>query len=634
MNGPGTGQVIERQIGSKPASRIDRCLIAGHRSGGFVGTTAATAPPLLLSGAATGFGTRGFGGKSVFDSGTQVDSSQVDHSTAHERDAEGNAYGHIAREHTLREKLTLFKTRLMTSAGTLPLSGTLAGAFIHGERANYLRAAGGMAVLSLGLLGLGLGALIAPHTKTEPVVLAADATPRLLVETLSPPASAASRQTAAVAKPADAEKAETPADEMTVASLPPADDQLTGEEAAPVQAEAAAPVSPEEVTHTVKLGSGDTLMGILTDEGASRDDAHMAIAALRSHYDPRKLRAGQELSLTFEEWPRETDLTAHEDEEAPQNTLLSVAIKTDVDRHVEVMRAADGTYKGEEVLAELTKGRVQARATIDSSLFLAAAEAGIPPAITVELIRMYSYSVDFQREIRVGDSFEVFFERDYDENGAPVREGDVLYASMTVGGKTHKLWRYDPGDGNWDYFDENGQSMKKFLMKTPIDGARISSNFGKRRHPILGYTKLHSGTDFAAPTGTPIYAAGDGTVEMSRRYGGYGNYVRLRHANGYQTAYAHMNGFARGIREGRRVKQGQVIGYVGTTGRSTGPHLHYEVIVNGKKVNPRTIRVPTGRKLAKNELSQFKLAQADINRQMAAAPDLTKIAKAEIAAED
>lgn len=586
-------------------------------------------------------------GVSLFDSGTRVDDSSRNGNAAYWRAAEDTVWPqHTPKwQRSLKERLHTFKERLMASAGYLAVPGTASA----GERSRYLKAAAGMAGLSLALLGIGLGALIAPYATSEPAILAADATPKLLVEDLRPQEEGSNQVAAssgdassvapltlkldapvqtAQAQPEAASGTETSETQTASTQIT---DELLGADMAPGMAEPATPVTPERITRTVAVGRGDTLMGVLVGKGAVREDAHMAIAAMRSHYDPRKLRAGQELELTFEEWPREADATANSDEEAPSNTLLSMAIKTDVDRQVAVHRMADGTYKGEEIVTELKTGFVQAKATIDSSLFLAANDAGIPPAITVELIRMYSYDIDFQREIRVGDSFEVFFARDYDENGVAVREGQVLYAAMTVGGKKRQLWRFDPGDGNWDYFDQNGQSMKKFLMKTPIDGARISSNFGRRKHPILGYTKLHSGTDFAAPTGTPIYAAGDGTVEMARRYGGYGNYVRIRHANGYKTAYAHMNGYARGIKEGRRVKQGQVIGYVGTTGRSTGPHLHYEVMVNGKKTNPLKIRVPTGRKLAKAELKKFAAAQQDINLKMAAAPELTKVAKADIA---
>ena len=229
------------------------------------------------------------------------------------------------------------------------------------------------------------------------------------------------------------------------------------------------------------------------------------------------------------------------------------------------------------------------------------------------------------------DALEVLFTRSFDEDGKPVREGDVMFADLTVAGKSQKLWRYTPKDGTWDYFDEHGQSMKKFLMRTPIDGARLSSTFGMRKHPILGYSKLHSGVDFAAPRGTPIYAAGDGVITRANRFSSYGNYISIRHANGYETAYAHLNGFARGIKSGTRVRQGQVIGYVGTTGRSTGPHLHYEVHVHGKKVNPMKIKVPTGQKLAAADLKDFNAARARINAQIASAPLVTPVETAKLA---
>ena len=168
-------------------------------------------------------------------------------------------------------------------------------------------------------------------------------------------------------------------------------------------------------------------------------------------------------------------------------------------------------------------------------------------------------------------------------------------------------------DGLTDFYDANGEAARKFLMKTPINGARLSSHYGKRKHPVLGYTKLHKGTDFAAPRGTPIYAAGNGVIERASRWSSYGNYIRIRHANGYKTAYAHLNGYAKGIKSGKRVKQGDVIGYVGTTGRSTGPHLHYEVLVNGKQVNAMRLDLPTGRKLTGDMLEQFKAEKARID---------------------
>ena len=197
---------------------------------------------------------------------------------------------------------------------------------------------------------------------------------------------------------------------------------------------------------------------------------------------------------------------------------------------------------------------------------------------------------------------------------------------MVLSGKPVRRYRYTPKSGVTDYFDEKGQSVRKTLMRTPIDGARLSSGYGMRKHPILGYSRMHKGVDFAAPRGTPIYAAGDGVVEMAGRNGGYGNYVRLRHTGSYKTAYAHMRGFAKGIRAGVRVKQGQVIGYVGTTGRSTGPHLHYEVMVDNKQTNPRSIKLPSGETLKGADLKAYEVARQDIDRRREAALTRTQIA--------
>lgn len=484
--------------------------------------------------------------------------------------------------------------------------------------------------LSLGMAAVAIGSLATPQVRVDVPVAALQTNVRIIA---SLPAISDAAQETSSAAPTIAPQQDTTADiQGSFFSNPLADEVIVAPAAsAPFNFTTAYALVTQEIRRTVNeavsVGRGDTLMGLLTNAGALRMDAYNAIAAMTPLYDPRKLRAGQELLLSFNE-------TMQDNEDGISEiirTLTSITMKTDVDREIAIHRVEDGAYNGLELIAELETGNVRARGTINSSLFLAANDAGVPAAITIELIRMYSYDIDFQREIRQGDTFEVLFTRDYDENGTPVREGDVLYASMNVGGKERRLWRYKPADGgNWDYFDEQGRSMRKFLMKTPIDGARISSSFGNRRHPILGYTRLHSGTDFAAPTGTPIYAAGNGTIELAQRNGGYGNYVRIRHANGYQTAYAHMHRFGRGIRKGIRVRQGQIIGYVGTTGRSTGPHLHYEVVHNGRKVNPQRIRVPTGRSLGQSELALFEAARAEINALIAQAPAPTRLAKAEI----
>jgi len=264
---------------------------------------------------------------------------------------------------------------------------------------------------------------------------------------------------------------------------------------------------------------------------------------------------------------------------------------------------------------------------IKSSLFEAGAAAGIPPAVLVELIRAYSYDVDFQREIRQGDSFEVLYEQVKDDNGEVVHPGKIVYAELVLGDKATRIFRFTPKSGFTDFFHETGQSVRRALLRTPIDGARISSRFGKRRHPVLGYTKMHKGLDFAAARGTPIYAAGNATVEMAGRNGSFGNYIRLRHTGVYKTAYAHLKSIARGVRVGARVKQGQVIGYVGTTGRSTGPHLHYEVHVNGRQVNPLSVKLPAGEKLKGKELENFRLARSKVERTYARLNGVTRVAQ-------
>ena len=518
------------------------------------------------------------------------------------------------------ERFTSNQTPYFTSVSTLGLRG------------QWSAASTAVGALSLGMATIAVGSLLLPQTQSAQPVAAKQSIVRIIA---SPPPAPLPREIALTQPEQSAiVDDETSSVQTSLFSNPFAsalEEAVAATPNAPFSFDAAYSYVTDDirrsVTETITVGRGDTLMALLTDAGALRLDAYNAIDAMKPLYDPRKLRAGQELEVSFDETVREND----EAQSEIVRQLTSITMKTDVDREVAIHRSQDGAYSGLELIAELETGNVRARGTINSSLFLAAAEAGVPAAITVELIRMYSYDIDFQREIRQGDTCEVFFTRDYDENGDAVREGDVLYAAMNVGGKERRLWRHEPSDGgNWDYFDEQGRSMRKFLMKTPIDGARISSNFGNRRHPILGYTRLHAGTDFAAPTGTPIYAAGNGTIEMAQRNGSFGNYVRIRHANGYQTAYAHMNGYGRGIRKGVRVRQGQVIGYVGTTGRSTGPHLHYEVIHNGNKVNPQRIRVPTGRTLSGDALRGFQEARASIDTLMAEAPPLTRVAEADI----
>ncbi len=374
------------------------------------------------------------------------------------------------------------------------------------------------------------------------------------------------------------------------------------------------PVPPVPITTAVEVKSGDSLMQVLTAAGIERRQAHSAIESLRSVYDPRRLRVGDELRLKF--------APPADGEEQAQLQFVGLTLPLAFDRDVAVRLRADGSFSAEEVEKSLDKQTERAVGEINSSLFVDGSDAGIPAAVLVELIRIYSFDVDFQREIQPGDRFELMFDRFYDKTGAPVSDGAIRYAKLTLRGKELPLYRYTTSDGDPDYFNADGESVRKALMRTPIDGARLSSRFGKRRHPILGYTRLHAGVDFAAPSGTPIYAAGNGVVEAIGRNGGYGNYVRLRHNSTYHTAYAHLKGYARGLKKGTRVRQGQVIGYVGSTGRSTGPHLHYEVHRDRKQINPLTLKLPSGEKLAGKRLAEFQTHRERIDRVFTAAADV------------
>lgn len=377
----------------------------------------------------------------------------------------------------------------------------------------------------------------------------------------------------------------------------------------------------EEMTKTVSVKKGDTLMKVLTRAGADPAESYQAIAALSEVFDPRNLKIGQEIMLDFEPVENATE------GQTPTASLIRVALNEDVDRQLAAIRNPGAGFTAQETVLALDKKLVRTGGIIQNSLFLSAAQAGIPTKTIVDLISIFSYDVDFQREIQPGDSFEVYFERFTDEDGNVLKEGAIHWASMTLSGKEISVYRFKTSDdGHTDYYDAKGRSVKKTLMRTPINGARLTSGFGTRKHPTLGYTKKHHGVDFGARSGTPIMAAGNGTVEVAGRNGGYGNYIRIRHNSEYKTAYAHMRKFAKGIRKGTRVKQGQVIGYVGTTGRSTGPHLHYEVVKNGRKINPLSVKLPAGRKLGGKMLAAFRTHSSRISQEVASAPLETQLA--------
>ena len=250
---------------------------------------------------------------------------------------------------------------------------------------------------------------------------------------------------------------------------------------------------------------------------------------------------------------------------------------------------------------------------ITNSLYQSALSLKMKPNIIIEFARLYGFQVDFQRDIWKNDSFQIIYEEFLNKDGEVIETGNIIFANLNLQNQDLKLYRHEYEKNKIDYFDENGKSMRKTLMKTPINGARLSSSFGKRKHPILGFTKMHTGTDFAAPTGTPILASGDGLVVRAQWCGGGGNCVKIKHNRVYQTIYAHMSKFGRGIKKGARVKQGQIIGYVGSTGLSTGPHLHYEVIENGRKINSQKLKLPSGKILKGNQRKVFEVNKIKID---------------------
>ena len=269
-------------------------------------------------------------------------------------------------------------------------------------------------------------------------------------------------------------------------------------------------------------------------------------------------------------------------------------------------------FEKKTIITNLNKKIVFKEGKIIQSLYKTAVDLNIKPNIIIEFARIYGFQVDFQRDIRKNDNFQIMYEVFQDDNGKVFETGNILFADLKLSGTNNSLYYFNK-KGSEGHFDQNGKSVEKALMKTPINGARLSSAFGMRKHPIDGYNKMHRGTDFAAPSGTPIMASGSGLITRARWCGGGGNCIKIKHNSTYETIYAHMKNFAKGIKEGVRVKQGQVIGYVGSTGKSTGPHLHYEVIVNAKKINSQTLKLPSGKILKDNDRKIFEVAKIKLN---------------------
>ena len=360
---------------------------------------------------------------------------------------------------------------------------------------------------------------------------------------------------------------------------------------------------PYRWTKTHVIESGDALGLVMEETGLSGDDYLAALRAIKEKVDPTDIRPGHKVITTLSR-------LGHED------NVLQVAYVFDSLKSVVVQQDGD-TWSAETIEQPLELKTRAATTTIENSIYGSLGKVGVPDGIINRMIKAYSWTVDFQRDIWGGEEVELLFETKETEDGEYIRSHRLLYANLRLRDKDLPIYLYEKDEGFPNFFEPNGVSIKRALMKTPVDGARISSGFGMRTHPVLGYNKMHKGLDFAAPTGTPIYAAGDGIVERANRFGSYGNYIRIRHNDTFKTAYAHLSRFGKGIKRGTRVKQGQIIGYVGNTGRSTGPHLHYEVIKNGQKVNPHSVDLPLGEEIRGAQLREFQREIAKYNAKFA-----------------
>ena len=367
------------------------------------------------------------------------------------------------------------------------------------------------------------------------------------------------------------------------------------------------PLSAKSRMIEFKLQDGDNLGPLLQKNGLSGGESYQITKAFSEVYKPRNLRAGQTFQIHF-----------------IGNDFDHLSFKPNIETSVFVSQHHDG-LKARKLAHEFKYETVVANALIENSLYLDATRLGVPDKVVAQFANIYEYSVDFQRDIQPGDAFEMFFEIARDRKGNVIKAGDLLYTSFSPRGKKSDYYLFEDSKGRENFYDIKGKTAKRKLRATPINGARLSSRFGKRRHPILGYRKMHAGVDFAAPRGTPILAAGSGTVERANRYGSYGNYIRIRHTDGYKTAYAHLSKFARGVRAGKYVRQDQVIGYVGTTGRSTGPHLHYEVHLNGKKINPRRLSQLSGKPLSKLKMPAFEVRRKEIDELRASSDSINAV---------
>jgi murein DD-endopeptidase MepM/ murein hydrolase activator NlpD len=371
-----------------------------------------------------------------------------------------------------------------------------------------------------------------------------------------------------------------------------------------------------ERVHMVK--KGDTVTSILRDQGATPDEAKAIAATLGARGRDGGLKEGEKLRILMAPaapGPGQR-LQPYRVIVANDTAVEAVAALSDLGKYVAVDVTSMNSVTETAEASDDDDDDDGTGVRLYQSIYETAMRNKVPPTVIEDMVRIYSYDVDFQRKVQPGDSFDVFYAGE-DEGSAITEKTEVLYAALTVGGETKKYYRFQtPDDAVVDYYDETGKSAKKFLVRKPVNNAIMRSGFGSRRHPILGYVKMHTGVDWATAYGTPIFASGNGVVEIASWEGGYGNYVKLKHNNGYETAYGHMSAFAKGLEVGKRVRQGQVIGFVGSTGQSTGAHVHYEILVNGRFVDPMRIKLPRGRSLDGPLMASFEKERDRLDAQM------------------
>ena len=350
----------------------------------------------------------------------------------------------------------------------------------------------------------------------------------------------------------------------------------------------------------LKARNGDSIQRILYDQKISPSEVNNVISALRREYNVGTLRNDQKVYLVVKR-------------EKNGNFVSRLTVNIDNITTVHVFLNKDNVYETKRVTKILTKKNHLVETTIDRGIYRTAKQSGIENSVVAQFARLYGFEVDFQRDLKKNDKIKIFYERYLDDDGVSQRTGNIIYSEISNVEKNIILYRYEYPNGAIAYFTPEGKSIEKSLMRTPINGAKLSSRYGFRIHPIIGYNQMHQGTDFAAPIGTPVMASGAGTVEYSGWKGGYGKFISIRHSPVYQTNYAHLQDYAKGMRRGTKVQQGQVIGYLGSTGSSTGPHLHYEVVVNGRKENSQTLKLPSAAPLEGNNKNFFEIQKRNID---------------------